>query len=64
MNKTEVCVVSLLFSVPAVFLGFFLGCYCMVNNLHRDAIEHGAARYNERTAAFEWVESEKGGTEQ
>lgn len=45
-----------------MFVGFLVGCIITSNLAESDwenrAVRHGAARYNEKTAAFEWINPE------
>lgn len=46
----------------SMIVGFLVGCIITSNLAESDwearAVRHGAARYNDKTAAFEWVNPE------
>ena len=47
-------IVILVFYVIAFLGGLIIGTLVGRYDLQRDAIKHGAAQYNQKTAEFEW----------
>lgn len=46
-------------AITTLIIGFFLGGFASQSLLREQAIKHGVAQYNARTAAFEWKECGK-----
>lgn len=59
MDNKDVDIVVSIILVCAFILGALTGGITVNNSWQRDAIKHGVGQYNNTTAQFEWIITEK-----